>query len=165
VAVPTNHRDEVAELLADYRRSREQLASVHRALLSITESASSPDGLITASVDSAGTLSGLVINDDAFRRYRPAELADAVVRATRSAAVKAGERARQALVPVLPPDADPGAVLHGTADLTPDEIGPPPAPEPVAPQPVPVARPVRARSDDDESYEQTTWMNRSGQRR
>ena len=61
--MPTNHRDEVAELLADYRRSREQLASVHRALLSITESASSPDGLVTASVDSAGTLSGLVIND------------------------------------------------------------------------------------------------------
>jgi DNA-binding protein YbaB len=164
VAVPTNHRDEVAELLADYRRSREQLASVHRALLSITESASSPDGLVTASVDSAGTLSGLVINDEAFRRYRPAELADAVVRATRAAAVKAGERARQALVPVLPADADPAAVLHGTADLTPDEIGPPPEPVAPTPMPQPVARPVRARRDDDESYEQTTWMNKSGRR-
>jgi DNA-binding protein YbaB len=151
VAVTTNHRDEVAQLLADYRRSREQLASVHQALQSITESASSPDGLITASVDSAGTLSGLRIADDAYRSYRPAELADAVLRATRSAAVRAGERARQALAPVLPADADPAAVLSGTADLTPEEIRPP--------------APVRTRPDDDETYEETTWMNRTGRGR
>lgn len=156
-----NHRDEVDQLLADYRRSREQLASVHRTLLSITESATSPDGLVTASVDSAGTLSALVITDEAYRRYRPAELADAVVRATRSAAVKAGERARQALAPVLPPDADPGAVLTGKADLTPDEIGPPSQPAP-PPAPAPVARAPRPRADDDESYEERTWMNRAG---
>ncbi|HEY3752248.1 MAG TPA: YbaB/EbfC family nucleoid-associated protein [Pseudonocardiaceae bacterium] len=146
----TNHRDEVAQLLADYRRSREQLASVHQALQSITESASSPDGLITVSVDSAGTLSGLKIADDAYRGYRPAELADAVLRATRSAAVRAGERARQALEPVLPADADPAAVLSGTADLTSEEIRP---------------APVRVRPDDDETYEETTWMNRTGRGR
>ena len=158
-----NHRDEVDQLLADYRRSREQLASVHRTLLSITESATSPDGLVTASVDSAGTLSSLVIADEAYRRYRPAELADAVVRATRSAAVKAGERARQALAPVLPPDTDPSAVLTGRADLTPDEIGPPSPPVPAAPPaPAPVTRAPRPRVDDDESYEERTWMNRAG---
>jgi DNA-binding protein YbaB len=150
VAVTTNHRDEVAQLLADYRRSREQLASVHQALQSITESASSPDGLITASVDSAGTLSGLKIADDAYRSYRPPELADAVLRATRSAAVRACERARQALEPVLPADADPAAVLSGTADLTPEEIRP---------------ALVRVRPDDDETYEETTWMNRTGRGR
>jgi DNA-binding protein YbaB len=150
VAVTTNHRDVVAQLLADYRRSREQLASVHQALQSITESASSPDGLITVSVDSAGTLSGLKIADDAYRGYRPAELADAVLRATRSAAVRAGERARQALEPVLPADADPAAVLSGTADLTSEEIRP---------------APVRVRPDDDETYEETTWMNRTGRGR
>jgi hypothetical protein len=147
VAVPTYHRDEVAQLLADYRRSREQLASVHQALRSITESASSPDGLVTASVDSAGTLSGLEIADEAYRRYRPAELAAAVVRASRSAATLAGERARQALVPVLPADADPAAVLAGTADLAPAEIRP---------------APVRRGPDEDETYEETTWMNRTG---
>ncbi|HEX5402393.1 MAG TPA: YbaB/EbfC family nucleoid-associated protein [Pseudonocardiaceae bacterium] len=147
----TNHRDEVAQLLADYRRSREQLASVHRTLKSITESASSPDGLITASVDSAGTLSGLKIADDAYRGYRPTELADAIVAATRSAAAKAGARAREALAPVLPSDADPAAVLAGTADLAPEEIAPP----------------VRARraEPDDETYEETTWMNRAGRGR
>jgi len=83
VAVSTNHRDEVAQLLAEYRRGRDQLAAVQRTLLSIVESASSPDGLVTAFVDSAGTLSGLVITDQAYSRYRPAELADTIVRTTR----------------------------------------------------------------------------------
>ncbi len=163
----TNHRDEVDQLLADYRRSREQLASVHRTLMSITESATSPDGLVTATVDSAGTLSSLVITEEAYRRYRPAELSDVIVRTTRSAAVKAGERARQALAPVLPPDTDPAAVLSGTADLTQTEIGPPAAPvlAAQAPAPPPVARTPRPRMDDDESYEQTTWMNRAGRGR
>jgi DNA-binding protein YbaB len=165
VAAMTDHRDEVDQLMADYRRSREQLASVHRTLLSITESATTQDGLVTASVDSTGTLSALTITDEAYRRYRPAELADAVVRAARSAAVKAGERARQALAPVLPPDADPAAVLTGRADLTPEEVGPPPLPASSPQAAAPVARPPRRPFDDDESYEETTWMNRAGRGR
>lgn len=142
----TNHRDEVAELLADYRRSRERLASVHRALSSIAESASSPDGLVTASVDAAGTLAGLKIADEAYQRYRPAELADMIVRVTRQAAGQAGEKARQALAPVLPSAVDPGAFLAGTADLTPDEMRPAPA----------------VRSDDEETNEDSSWLDRSG---
>jgi DNA-binding protein YbaB len=156
VAVSTNHRDEVAELLADYRRSREQLASVQRTLLSIAESATSPDGLVTATVDSAGTLSGLTLSDEAYRRYRPAELADVVLRTSRAAAVRAGERAREALAPVLPADADAAAVLSGRADLTDEEIDP---------QPAVVARAVRPARDDDETYEETTWMKQAGRGR
>lgn len=152
----TNHRDEVAELLADYRRGREELASVQRTLLSISESATSPDGLVRATVDATGALSGLVIDDEAYRHHRPAELADAVLRATRTAAARAGERARQALAPVLPADADPGAVLSGRADLTPEEI---------EPQPVVVPRVVRSTLDDDESYEEKTWMKQAGRGR
>lgn len=146
VAVPTNHRDEVAELLADYRRSREQLASVQRELLSITESACSPDGLVTAVVDSAGVLCGLAISDQAYRRYQPDELADLIVRTSRMAAVQAGARAREALAPVLPPGTDPDAVLAGRGDLTPEEIRPPAA--------------SRDRDADEESYEETSWLGR-----
>jgi DNA-binding protein YbaB len=156
VAVSTNHRDEVAELLADYRRSREELASVQRTLLSISESVTSPDGLVTATVDATGALSGLVIDDDAYRQHRPAELADAVLRATRAAAARAGERARQALAPVLPADADPAAVLSGRADLTPEEL---------EPQPVVVPRAVRPTAEDEESYEDRTWMKQAGRGR
>jgi DNA-binding protein YbaB len=148
VAVPTNHRDEVAQLLADYRRGREQLASVQRTLMSIAESATSQDGLVTATVDSTGTLCGLTIADEAYRRHRPTELADTILRTTRSAALKAAERARRALAPVLPPDTDPDALLTGRADLTEAEIAPPPMPA--------VTRP----SVDEDSYEDTSWMGR-----
>ena len=154
--MPTNHRDEVAQLMADYRRGREQLASVHRALQSIAESATSPDGLVTATVDAAGTLAGLSIADDAYR-LRPAELAAVILRTTRSATAKAGERARQALAPVLPADTDPAALLSGRADLTDDEIAPP-----TTPMGIPAVRPraVRPSRDDEDSYENATWMNR-----
>jgi YbaB/EbfC DNA-binding family protein len=146
--VPINHRDEVEQLLADYRNSRAQLATVHRTLLSIAESASSPDGLVTATVNSSGVLSALVIGEDTYRRYRPGELADTIVRTSRQAAALAGERARAALAPVLPPGVEPGAALSGTADLSPDEIDPPPA------DPAP--------ADDEASYEETSWLNRTG---
>lgn len=144
--MPTNHRDEVAELLADYRRSRERLASVQRELLSISESATSPDGLVSAAVDSAGMLSGLAIADQAYRRYRPGELAELIVRTARMAGAQAGARAREALAPVLPPGTDPAAVLAGRGDLTPAELRPRAAP--------------RDSDADDESYEDTSWLGR-----
>jgi DNA-binding protein YbaB len=160
VAVPTNHPDDVAQLMADYRRGREQLASVQRTLLAIAESVTSPDGLVTATVDSAGTLVALRIDDAAYR-LRPAELADVILRTTRSAAVRAADRARQALTPVLPPDTDPAALLSGRADLTDDDIAAPTPPIgiPVAARPRPT-RPPRDDRDADDSYEHATWMNR-----
>lgn len=154
--MPTNHRDEVAQLLADYRRGREQLASVQRALRSIHETVTSQDGLVTVTVDSAGTLAGLTLADDAYR-LRPRDLADTILRTTRAAMAAAGERARDAVAPVLPPDTDPAALLGGRADLTEDEIGPP-----TPPLPMPAIRRVRQPAGDeaDDSYEDTTWMYR-----
>jgi hypothetical protein len=156
VAVLTDHRDEVAQLMADYRRGREQLASVQQALRSIAESVTSPDGLVTATVDSAGTLVGLRLADDAYR-LRPADLADVIVRTTRAAAVVAAQRAHQALAPILPGDTDPEALLAGRADLTEDELSPPTPPLGI---PVIRPRPVRRADNDDETYEDTTWMRR-----
>ncbi|HEX4723519.1 MAG TPA: YbaB/EbfC family nucleoid-associated protein [Pseudonocardiaceae bacterium] len=152
--MPTNHRDEVAQLMADYRRGREQLASVQRSLLSIAESVTSQDGLVTVTVDSAGTLTALKLADDAYR-LRPADLAEVILRTTRTAASRAAERARKALAPVLPADIDPAALLTGRADLTGDEIGPP-----TPPLPMPAIRRQRAVTDDEDTYEDATWMHR-----
>lgn len=155
--MPTNHRDEVAQLMADYRRGREQLASVRRSLLSIAESVTSPDGLVTATVDSAGILTALKLADDAYR-LRPTDLADTILRTTRAAATRAAEQARQALAPVLPTDTDPAALLTGRADLTDDEIGPP-----TPPLPMPAirrTRPCAGATDDEDTYEDATWMHR-----
>lgn len=139
-----DHQAQVEELLAGYRRSREQLASVHQALSAISESATSEDGLVAVSVSAQGTLTGLAIHEAAYRLLRPADLATLIVRTTAAAAAKATRSATQALEPVLPPGTDPEALLRGTADLTPAELAPPPKP----------------RRGGDDSYENVTWMEK-----
>ena len=124
----TDHQGEAERLLAEYRRSREQLAGVHRRLAQLSVSESSPDGAITVTVGAGGTLTGLELHDDVYRQYRPDHLAELVVALTSAAAKKATEQAVRIMEPVLPPDTDPQALLAGTADLRPEEIAPPPAP-------------------------------------
>lgn len=114
------------QLLADYRRSREQLASVHRALAGLSVSESSHDGAITVTVGAQGGLTGLSLHEDACRYYRPRRLAETIVSLAAAAARRASAEAAHILAPVLPPGADPGAFLAGSADLRPAEIAPPP---------------------------------------
>lgn len=140
----TEHRAQVEELLADYRRSRDELASAQRALATVTASASDPDGLIKATVGPRGTLTALTIADGAYWRYRPGELAQQIVRITAEATVQALARAGEVLAPALPAGTDPQALLLGTADLDATEIAP--------------ARPRTA--PDEESLEDQTWMTR-----
>lgn len=141
----TDHRAQVDELLADYRRSRDQLASVQRDLARISGSATSPDGSVTAVVDAQGTLTDLELGEHAYR-LRPAQLAEVIVRTTREAVARAAEGAYRTLSPVLPAGTDPEALLRGTADLRPEEIQPP----------EPARR--RAAVDDDEDFEQRDWL-------
>jgi DNA-binding protein YbaB len=155
VAVPADHQAQVDELLAEYRRSREQLASVQRSLLSIRESASSDDGSVTATVGPQGVLAELTIADGAYRRHRPAELAKLILQAAKEAAGKAAVRAQEALVPVLPPDADPEALLAGRADLRQDEI----APERPDSDEVAAVAARGKHADHEESFEHRSWLD------
>lgn len=143
-----NHQAEADRLLAEYRRSREQLAAVHRALAKIRASRASDDGMVTATVGPQGVLTGLRIEADAYRRYRPGELAALVVELTTLAAGEAAEQAQRVLEPVLPAGVDPAAVLAGTADLRPDELVAPD--ETVGPVPA-----------DDEPLDQRTWLEQA----
>jgi DNA-binding protein YbaB len=140
--VAADHRAQVEELLADYRRSRDQLATVHQQLASVSQSATSPDGLVTATVGAAGTLTGLTIAEVAYRQYRPADLAALIVSTTAAAATMVAKLAAEVVAPVLPADTDPEALLRGTADLSPVELVPP--------------APV------EESYENRTWLKSGG---
>ena len=112
-----DHRAQVDELLADYRRSREQLASVQRELAAVSGQASSPDGTVTAVVGGRGELTSLELSDVAYRRHRPEQLAELIVRTVNAAAANAAEGTYQALSAVLPASTDPEALVSGTADL------------------------------------------------
>ena len=146
----SDHRAQVEELLADYRRSRDQLASVQRDLAGISATVTSPDGLVTATVNRSGALTELQLADNAYRAYRPAQLAEVVLRTTEAAAAKAAEDTYRTLAPVLPADTDPAALVHGTADLTPDEIAPPPR---------------RPPPEDDDFALRDSWMDDLGRTR
>ena len=112
------------QLLADYRRSREQLAAVHRALAALAVSESSNDGAVTVTVGAQGRLIDLSIHDETYRHYRPQRLAETIVRLTAAATERAAAQAARIMEPVLPPGTDPAALVAGTADLRPDEIHP-----------------------------------------
>ncbi len=141
-----DHRAQVEDLLAGYRRSREQLGAVHRELATVQETVTSDDGVVTVTVSATGALVDLTIAENAYRQLRPVELAALIVRATAVATARAARTAGAVLAPVLPPDSDPEALLRGTADLTPAEV---------TPQPVVLP---------EESYENQTWMQPGGTR-
>ncbi|MGH3877352.1 MAG: YbaB/EbfC family nucleoid-associated protein [Actinophytocola sp.] len=141
-----DHRAQVEELLAGYRRSREQLGAVHRKLATLQASATSEDGLVTVTVGAQGRLTELVIVDSAYRKLRPHELAATIVALTATAASKASRAASEAMAPVLPPDTDPDALLRGTADLTPAELKPEPP-------------------DAEETFEDLSWMRAGSKKR
>jgi len=144
--VEADHRAQVEELLAGYRRSREQLGAVQRTLATLQASATSEDGLVTVTVGAQGRLTELVIVDSAYRKLRPHELAATIVALTATAAAKASRAAGEALAPVLPPDTDPDALLRGTADLTPAELKPEPP-------------------DAEETFEDLSWMRAGSKKR
>lgn len=139
----TDHRARVDDLLAEYRRSREHLATVHQRLGEISATASNADTSITVTVGPRGSVTGLSISDDAFRRYRPSELAEEIVRLAASASERALVDASNVLAPALPAGTDPQALLLGTADLRPAELAPVPA---------------EMESEEDEDFESTNWV-------
>ncbi|MFD5824893.1 YbaB/EbfC family nucleoid-associated protein [Lentzea sp. NPDC060358] len=144
-----DHRAQVEELLADYRRSREQLASVQRELAAVSGRASSPDGTVTAVVGSGGKLVELELSELAYRRHRPEQLAELIVRTVGEAAATAAEGTYQTLGSVLPSATDPAALVAGTADLQPAEYRAELA-----------QQPARRRADDDEDNEQReSWLD------
>jgi DNA-binding protein YbaB len=150
-----DHRAQVEELLADYRRSREQLASVQRELAAVSGRASSPDGTVTAVVGAGGKLAALELSELAYRRHRPEQLAELIVRTVAAAAASAAEDTYQTLSAVLPASTDPAALVAGTADLRPAEY------EADDTETIDLGRqPVRRRVDDDEDNEQReSWLD------
>lgn len=148
----TDHRERVEELLAEYRRSRQHLATVQQRLGAIAETATGAGGAVTATVGARGTVTGLTISDDAYR-YRPPELAAEILHAVQAATVAALDRAGEVLAPALPPGTDPHALLLGTGDLTADEV--------VADPP---AAPAAADDDDDDDFAAHSWVTEGRER-
>lgn len=105
------HRARVDEMVAGYRRSKEEVDSVYQRLTGITASAASSDDGVTSTVSSRGTLIDLVIDERAYRRYTPAQLAEQIILTTASASSTVFDRASALFAPLLPHyrDSEPNA--------------------------------------------------------
>jgi DNA-binding protein YbaB len=149
VAVVADHRAQVEDLIAGYRRGREQLGTVQRRLATVRETVTSDDGHVAVTVSATGALAGLVITEAAYRELRPAELAEVIVATAAAAADRVTRAACEVLAPVLPAGTDPDALLRGTADLSAEELAP--------------ERNAEA-AEPDETFENETWMRPGGTR-
>ncbi|TCP56126.1 YbaB/EbfC DNA-binding family protein [Tamaricihabitans halophyticus] len=151
MAEENTHRAQVDELLADYRRSRAQLASVHQQMAAIRQTARTPDGSVSATVGARGTLTELTISEQAYQRYRPTELAKVIVELTGQAGARALREASDALAPVLPAGTDPEALLLGTADLDATEIAPDRSKG--------SGKPADSTEDGEDSFAERSWLD------
>lgn len=156
--MPNDHAAEVDELMAEYRRSREQLVSVQRELSAITETARSGDDAVRVTVGPQGALRDLTIAEDAYRRLRPSQLAATIVELADAATRACAARAERVLAPVLPAGADPQAIVEGRADLDPAEVWP--AAGSVSPAQDASARDKAAPGDpsEEETHDQASWL-------
>ncbi|MEV5538739.1 YbaB/EbfC family nucleoid-associated protein [Saccharopolyspora shandongensis] len=142
----TDHRAQVEELMADYRRSRDRLAETHRDLSAIAETARSQDGRVQVVVGPQGELREVVLADDVYERQRPAQLAALIVQLAAAAAHAASRRAADVLAEVLPAGADPELLLGGHAEIPAD---PAPRNEP---------RRIDDNVDEDEDFSEASWL-------
>ncbi|MEU0880339.1 YbaB/EbfC family nucleoid-associated protein [Lentzea sp. NPDC005914] len=128
--------ERAAHLHTQAGRRRKTLDAARTQAVSVTASASDPDGSVKATVDAGGMLTGLVLTP-AVQQLNVRQLAALVVRVTQEAAAQARGAVRQVYSPL-----QNEGVVRDMPVLLP-EVAPPAA----APAPAPVRRPVQREED------------------
>ncbi|WP_326782854.1 YbaB/EbfC family nucleoid-associated protein [Streptomyces sp. NBC_00151] len=108
--------DQIAELLADYQRERENVMDLQQKLASVSCSAAAPRNTVKVTVGAQGDISGLEFPTKAYRKMTPKELADAILKAVSDARNKAKIEVAE-LMAVQLPGANITAWMEGTPDL------------------------------------------------
>jgi DNA-binding protein YbaB len=150
-------REQVDSLMSELHRKTAEVREAQARAMAITASATSPDGSVTASVDSAGALTSLEFSPNAFERTTPDKLARVATETVIAAVAKSRTELNEVLSAAQQgPSIDLSEMLPGVPSLA-DLIPPaPPVPTPPAQQQPPRRRPA----DDDE--EGGSVMERGG---
>ncbi|WP_432832773.1 YbaB/EbfC family nucleoid-associated protein [Dactylosporangium sp. CA-092794] len=101
-------------LTAESRRIRASMGDLQRDLAAIAASATSPDGLVKATVGFRGQVVSLDLDPRVYRRPDSKALADTIVATIQSATVEAGKRVDE-LSARLSPTLDVRSALEGDA--------------------------------------------------
>jgi DNA-binding protein YbaB len=116
-AVREQWQSHIDEMLQQYRQMRDRLGELQREVGTLTATARSPDGLVTATVGGQGQLVGLRLDPEALRRLDETSLAAQIVTTAGVAAGAVRERASRTLKEFVPPRFK-GAVGHdGNVDV------------------------------------------------
>ncbi|GDY32302.1 YbaB/EbfC family nucleoid-associated protein [Gandjariella thermophila] len=158
------------DITAQARQRHQQFAMVRQKIEAVTVTERSPDGVVRATVNSGGALTGLALTDRA-RQLSPNEIAARVLACVQRAQARIAERVRDIVAETVPgddpaaakivagfrgrfpePPADAGTRTEPAAEIRLGEL----AQEPPAP-PKPAPRRQGAPSDDGDD----DWAHRS----
>lgn len=108
----------IEDLLALYRRQREQAAETRRRINEVSGTATAPRQSVKVTVSANGEVTAVEFPTGAYRRMAPKELSEAVLTALAQAREKALEQVAELTSLGLPPGVGVGDLLRGEADPT-----------------------------------------------
>ncbi|MGJ7908809.1 YbaB/EbfC family nucleoid-associated protein [Actinopolyspora sp. H202] len=111
----TDHRAQVEEMIADYRRSSQRLSEVDDELATIEETVGDDRGEVSVTVGSGGALRRVWLAEQVYRTHSPDELGRLIVRLSATATARIAERTDAVLATVLPSGSDPAALRADSA--------------------------------------------------
>ncbi|WP_139219562.1 YbaB/EbfC family nucleoid-associated protein [Actinopolyspora alba] len=157
----TDHRTQVEEMIADYRRSSQRLSEVDEELASIEETAADERGDVSVTVGSGGALRRVWLAEQVYRTHSPDELGGLIVRLSATATARIAERTDAVLATVLPSGSDPAALRADSTTTAASAVTGVSVPDGSA-----VAdngpRNSAAEPEQDESLEPRSWLRDVG---
>ncbi|WP_243789328.1 YbaB/EbfC family nucleoid-associated protein [Saccharopolyspora gloriosae] len=159
-------------LLDKFNQQTRQLQEAQEAAASATATVTSADGLVTATVDSAGSLVDLEFAAASFQRSDPKRLARTAADTVRRASAQVQQRLTELMSPITEGMPDLADLVEGAPSLkglvpTLPEPPEPAAPEqgtspgersPATPPAQQRAKPRRPVVDDDDDDGQRSWL-------
>lgn len=125
----SGYEQEIDELLADYRKKREEANQMRRRINETTATATAPRRVVKVTVSARGEVTEIDFPTGAFRRLTPKELGSILTATIADARAQALAALDEMAFGVLPMGASASALLMGTAEFGGDLL--PPEPEPV----------------------------------
>ncbi|MEC3997659.1 YbaB/EbfC family nucleoid-associated protein [Actinacidiphila sp. DG2A-62] len=112
----TPYDQDIEELLALYRRQREEAAETRRRINEVTGTATAPRQAVKVTVGAQGDVTAIEFPTGAYRRMAPKELADALLATIREARAEALEKVAELTSLALPPGVKVADLLRGEVD-------------------------------------------------
>jgi hypothetical protein len=116
--VPSRYDQQIEDLLAQYRRQREEAVETRRRINATTSTATAPRQTAKVTVGAQGEVTALEFPTGAYRRMAPKELADVLLTTIQQARSEALKSVDAIISAQLPPGITLSNLLQGQVDPT-----------------------------------------------